>query len=479
LSADSFWGIDAIFYTLGVLLIGVRPALLHLVPAFIAALVVLFGVLIARDGRRGIAAIAAGVTVFALLGLPGRLLSYFYLRGPLHVGTTLWCLVAFYALRGRRFDWRWAVAVVFLAAGLLGDFQIVALGIAPIFLAGILTMLRVRSWREGTPMIAASVAGIVLAVAIRKVAEIFGTFSIGKLQPTASGSQMLRNFKNLATGAAHMLGVGAGALGAGGVPKPLEAIHVVGLLVVVSAVLFVIARLALSVARGLLASPEQEGGGRGALGTTQDWVLDDLLLMGLIGGVIVFIVLSNNSAFEFDRYMTSAVIFGSILAGRVVGLLAQRTHSKTFLCSSAIIGLAVVAAFCAGTAIEATSGPSPVGEFTAVSTFLEANHLDNGIGDYLDASIITVATDGRVKVRPVTGDSQERVVRYQRQSSAAWYAGQTFDFLLYDTGKPGSFNSATATLTFGAPMRTYSIGTYRVLVWSHAISVSVNGFDPG
>ena len=57
--------------------------------------------------------------------------------------------------------------------------------------------------------------------------------------------------------------------------------------------------------------------------------------------------------------------------------------------------------------------------------------------------------------------------------------GQSFDFLLYDTGKPGSFNSATATLTFGAPKRTYSIGTYRVLVWSHAISVSVNGFDPG
>ena len=57
--------------------------------------------------------------------------------------------------------------------------------------------------------------------------------------------------------------------------------------------------------------------------------------------------------------------------------------------SSAIIGLAVVAAFSAGTAIEATAGPSPIGEFTEVSKFLEANHLYNGIGDYLDASIIT------------------------------------------------------------------------------------------
>ena len=477
LSVDSFWSVDAIFYTLGVLLIGVRSTLLHLVPAFIASLVVLFGVLIAREGRRGAAAIAAGITVVALLGFPGRLLSYFYLRGPLHVGTTLWCLVAFYALRRRRFDGGWLVAVVFLAAGLLGDFQMVALGVVPVLIAGVVAMIRMRSWRSGAPMIAASIASIILAVVVRKVAEIFGTFAIGKLQQGASTSQMLRNFKNLATGAVHMFGVGAGALGAGGVPKALEAVHVVGLVVVVGAILIAVVRLAAGVLRGL-PSAVGDAGPPSAGEPTEDWVLDDLLLFGLVGGVIVFIALSNNNAFEFDRYMTSAVIFASVMGARLVGSLVERIDSAFLLRSGAVIGLAVVAALLAGAVFEAEAA-TPVGDFTQVSQFLEAHHLDNGIGDYTDASIITVATGGEVKVRPVSGDSAERIVRYQRQSDAAWYAGQSFQFVLYDSGIPGSFDAVTASLTFGPPLRTYAIGNFRVLVWAHPISVSVNGYDPG
>ena len=478
LSVDSFWGVDAVFYMLGVLVIGVRSSLLHLVPAFIASLVVLMGVLIAREGRRGFAAIAAAVTVVALLGLPGRLLSYFYLRGPLHVGTTLWCLVAFFALRHRRFGAGWSIAVVFLAAGLLGDFQIVALGVAPVFLAGLATMLRTRSWRAGAPLSFAAIASIVLAVVVRKVTELIGTFAIGKLQQGASVAQMLRNLRNFVTGGARMLGIGAGPLGSGGVPKALEVVHVLGLLIVIAAVLAAIVQLVLGLWRGTRVPAHQERPQRDQQ-TNEDRVLDDQLLIAFVGGVIVFVALSNSNAFEFDRYMTSAVIFGSILAGRFVGQILSGVTSAPVLRLVAVIGLAIVAVFSAGTAIEATHGTPAVGEFSQVSKFLETNHLDSGIGDYLDASIITVATGGKVTVRPVSGDSAERIVRYQRQSSASWYAGRAFQFLLYDTAKPGSFDSVTATLTFGSPMRSFNVGSYRVLVWSHPISVSVNGFDPG
>jgi hypothetical protein len=274
-----------------------------------------------------------------------------------------------------------------------------------------------------------------------------------------------------------MFGIGGGAFGAGGVPKALEAVHVVGFLAVISAVLVAAARLIVGVIKGRRAPVYVTR--RTNEETTDDWALDDLLLFGLIGGVIVFVALSNTDAFEFDRYMTSAVIFGSVLAGRLVGRITARVDSAIALRGGAVIGIAVVAAFSAGTALEVTSTSTPVGGYTAVTTFLEAKHLDNGIGDYLDASIITVATDGNVTVRPVSGDPEERIVRYQRQSSSSWYAGQSFEFLVYDSGIPGSFNSVTASLTFGAPKRTYSIGSYKVLVWAHPISVSVNGYDPG
>jgi hypothetical protein len=476
LAADSFWSVDALFYTVGVGLVGIRPLLLHLVPAFITSLIVLFGILVARENRKGVAAVAAAVTVFALLGLPGRFLSYFLLRGPLHVGTTLWCLVAFFALRKARFGPGWMTATVFLAAGIVGDLQTVALGVVPIFLAGVFAMMRGRRIADGVPTVAAAVASVVLAVVVRKLAELVGTFSVGKLQPYASHAQMLRNLKNIGSGAVHMFGIESGPLSAGGVPSVLQGVHVVGLAVVILAVLVAIWRLCAGFLHGDRDGHIYSGNGRSQ---KSDSLIDDLLLAACVGSVVVFVGLSNTNAFEFDRYLTSLVIFSSILAARMVGHVAVSTDSLLVKRVSAALGVLVLAAFAAGTTLGVTGSVTPPPQFSGVVSFLEQKHLDAGIGDYLDASIITVATDGKVTVRPVTGNRAQKVVRYQRQSSAAWYAGQSFGFLLYDVATPGSFNSETATATFGPPASTYQMGSYRVLVWSHPISVSAEGYDPG
>ena len=82
LSVDSFWSVDALFYTVGVLIVGLKSVLVYLVPAFIAALVVLMGIVIARDGRRGAASAAAALTVVALLGLPSHYLTTFWSVAP-------------------------------------------------------------------------------------------------------------------------------------------------------------------------------------------------------------------------------------------------------------------------------------------------------------------------------------------------------------------------------------------------------------
>ena len=117
LSLDSFWTVDAVVYMLVELVTGVRGMLLFLVPAMIAACVVVVGVLLARDGRRGIAGVAAATTVVVVLGLPSHVLANVFLRGPLHVGTALLCLCAFAGLRSGRFGWGWVAAVLCLAAG--------------------------------------------------------------------------------------------------------------------------------------------------------------------------------------------------------------------------------------------------------------------------------------------------------------------------------------------------------------------------
>jgi len=334
----------------------------------------------------------------------------------------------------------------------------------------------VRSWRAGLPLLTAPAASLVLAAVVRKLADLVGTFSVGKLQSYASRPQMLENLEHLGTAGLHMFGVGSGTLASTGVPATLQSVRVVGFAIVVAALVLAVVHLVIGVVTGR--GSQMDRSSRRSTGSIE-YVLDDLLLAGFFGGVLVFVALSTSSAYEYDRYLTSSVIFASILAARVLGRVVGAVRSATVVRLAAVAGAIVLGAYPVGAGLEATATSTPVGEYTQVTGFLEANHLYEGLGDYVDASLITVATDDKVVVRPVTGDPAGRVVRYQRQSSATWYAGKSFGFLLYNTAVPGSFDVQTASRTFGPPKRTYAVGYYRVAVWAHPITVSPNGYDPG
>jgi hypothetical protein len=478
LSVDSFWSVDAVFYTVGVFLVGLRSSLLYLTPAFIASLVVLMGVFIAREGRRTVAAVAAAVTVVALLGLPSHLLATFLLRGPLHVGTTLWCLVAFFLLRRGRFGVGWAVAVVFLAAGLLGDLQMVGLGLFPVVVAGLAAMLRTRQLKAGAPLVGAGVASVVLAAVIREGAKVVGTFSMGKVQKSATSAQMVKNLKSIVPSGLHMLGLGGGT---GGVPQVLEDVHVVGVILVVAALGYYALTLVAAVIRGNNGAPTDGTAPAGGNGH-EHWRLDDLMLFGCLGGLIVFVALTPASVEAYDRYLTSAVIFACILAARLVGHWVSAGASIHLNRWAAGIALACVLAFVGADAFVINAGDAqsgPARPAAQLGRFLEAHGLHNGIGDYWSSSIVTVGTDGAVTIRPVTVNPAGRVVRYERQSSGAWYAGQSFQFLVYNTAIPEGVDSTLAASTFGPIERTYRVGPYRVLVWPHLLSVTPAGYDPG
>jgi hypothetical protein len=107
-----------------------------------------------------------------------------------------------------------------------------------------------------------------------------------------------------------------------------------------------------------------------------------------------------------------------------------------------------------------------------LASFLDAHDLRDGIGSYWVASITTVASGGKVAVRPVIGDDEGSIVQHDLQSSADWYAGHAFQFLVYDRALPWKgLDAATAVANFGPVARTYAVGTFRVLVWTHPISV--------
>lgn len=466
LSLDSFWTVDAVVYMLVELVTGVREILLFLVPAMIAATVIVVGVLLARDGRRGIAGVAAGTTVVLVLGLPNHVLANVFLRGPLHVGTALLCLCAFAGLRSGRCGWGWAAAALCLAAGLLGDFQTAALGVGSVCAAGGVAMLRTRQWRCGIPEVSAAAAGLIVAAAVRAVSAAVGTFSVNPSHPLASDSQIVTNLHSLPSWGANMLGVGSGQLGNGGVPVALAAVHVVGLCVVVGGIMAGTVAMVSGAVRGR--TPPTDA--------TASWRLDDLLVLGVFADLVVFLLLTTSDDPGFLRYLTAAVIFGTVLAGRWVGrLIASLPSARLVRGAAAAAGLAV------GVALTAAFGftlvaPTPTQPFAQLDTFLESRQLVTGIGDYWSASIATVASGGAVTVRPVISNPAGRVVRYERQSAATWYTNQPFEFLVYDTARPwGGIDALTASSTFGPVALTYAVGSYRVLVWRHPLFISARG----
>lgn len=233
LSVDSFWTVDAFANMVVGLALGFHSTLLHLVPALIAALTLLVGALVACWGRRGAGAVAAVVTTLVLLGFPSPLMADFFLRGPYHVGTTLWCLTAFYFLRRGRFDRGWLIAVALLAAASTGDLQALGIGVVPVLLAGAVAAIRAHDWSEGAPLVAASAAGGVLALVVRLFAELVGTFTIGGIQPSASPGEKWSNAVRLPASFSHLLGFGGRE---GAVPAALEVFRLSAVLLVAATV---------------------------------------------------------------------------------------------------------------------------------------------------------------------------------------------------------------------------------------------------
>jgi hypothetical protein len=358
------------------------------------------------------------------------------------------------------------VAVACLAAGVLGDFQMAALGVASVGAAGVVAMLRLRDWRARVTEIGAAVAGLTLAAVVRAVSDAIGTFSVNTGHPRATASQMVTNLLHLPSWVSNMLGVGGGRLGNGGVPVGLAAVHLIGLVVVTGGIVAGVMAMVAGAVRGQASPPEARAA----------WGLEDLLVLAVFGDLVIFLALTTSDDPGFLRYLTAAVIFGAVLAGRWVGRVAASLPSTlrvrkgvTAACLAVVVALAAAFGF-------TLAAPTPRQPSAQLDTFLEARQLVAGIGDYWSASITTVVTSGAVTVRPVISTPTGHVVRYRRQSAATWYTDQPFEFLVYDTARPwGGIDATTAARTFGPAARTYVVGTYRVLVWRHPLFVPGTG----
>jgi hypothetical protein len=459
LSLDSFWTIDAAFNAVAVAIAGIEPELLRAVPVAIATGVVVAGVVAAARARSGRSRSVAVALVAAVLVLPLRPLALFFVQGPYHVGTALYCVVAFAALSYRRFDWRWFAGVFILTAGVLGDFQMLPLGVLPVVGSGLLDGHRERSVRAAAPLVGGGIAAVGLTLVLRAIARAEGGFRPTKANTLASGGQMVRNLVHLPNEALSLLGLTTGPFGPSGVPIALTALHVV----VVATILVTL----VAAGRRML----NDVGHRPRSPVTTARRFEDTLALAVVGDLATFVLLPITSSDAYARYLTAGVIFSVILAARVVGGWSARVANRALpLALVGTIAVVAVASFAF-----ALGGSAPGQPASALASYLEVNHLDVGVGDYWSSSIVTVDSSGSVAVRPVIA-ADGRLVRYDKQSEASWYSGARFEFYVYDTALIWNGDDRSVGLaTFGRPERTVAVGTYRVLIFPRPIELTGAG----
>ncbi|HEY5272982.1 MAG TPA: hypothetical protein VIJ34_07080 [Acidimicrobiales bacterium] len=466
LSLDSFWSVDAIFYAVAVHFFGVRGDLIFLVPAVIGAVVILVAGTMAMDRRITLAAGAGALATISVLALPSRAFAVYFVEGPFHVGTALWCLLAFALLARNSFDWRWFLAVVLLAAGLLGDFQMVVLGEAPILATALVATWCARKWRAALPLAAAALASAALAYVVRRIVVALGTFTIAPANPFASGSQLIHNFVNIPKFLEALFGM-TGAFGSSGIPAAFEVVNIARAVLVLGGPLFVFVMICGRAwsARKTPTNP------------TRSELLSSLVCFAFIASLITFVIFPIITTPAYARYLNGAMIFGALLGGRVITIAAAE-RSEKFVRSMSAAVVVIVSLFAVGFAFE-LRGPRPVQPATQLANFLEANHLRQGVGAYWSAAITTVESRGQVRVRPVI-EHGTQLVRYAKNSDSGWYAGAQFNYVVYNALAPwGGVSKKSAIATWGRPSTAYVIGPYRVLVYAHPFTVSVVGWTGG
>ena len=459
LSLDSFWSIDVPFYAAAVALVGVHAYLLNTIPVVIAAIVIVLAMVLVREDQRGQAALSGALLTLVVLALPNPDLAFYLLQGPLHVATTLWCLVAFLAIRRSRFDWRWCLAVVLLGTGMLGDLQVLALGVLPVLLAGLVAMLRCRNLRSGMSYVAAAIAAPAVGVMVRAIARTIGTYSFGSTHSSATSSLLLANLQHIASRGWQLLGGEVVPIWAMTHEPPAVIIaRDVALVVLVVAV----CAYALDMIRGAI-------NGR-AIASERSWRLEDMLVFAFFADLAVFVVLAATKG-NYSRYLPAAVVFASILGGRFTARLASKIRPSAALLAVGFLALIILYGFVRDLGLP--TAPAPM---SAVASFLQLHHLRQGIADYPSSSILTVETSDAIRLRPVIEGSGRRLVRFERQSDSAWYVGERFSYLVFNVEHPWrGVNAVTASTTFGSGYRSYRVGAFEILVWPKAFSVSPNG----
>jgi hypothetical protein len=191
-------------------------------------------------------------------------------------------------------------------------------------------------------------------------------------------------------------------------------------------------------------------------------LVDEIMAVAILANLLAFLVSTLAIDPSYAREIAVVLPFGAVLAGR---LLAERLASARLLPVLALVLLGYTASLGRGLA----QAPTPT-QSQRLADWLVARHLRYGLGDYWEASSVTLASGQRVIVRPLDVAPGRKVGAYPWEADAAWYNPERYraNFAVFDPYSPAYRSHGTVAMartTFGRPAHTYHVGRYVVLVW--------------
>ncbi len=452
----SFYTTELPQYALLEILFGVHANTAHIAAAMTYTLATLLAVLVARGGFTSRAAmirllIAAGIMLAPQLGIGVSAL----LLSVGHIGTSVPVLLIWLLLD--RAPQRAYVAVLTalgLAWALIADQLVLIVGVVPLALVCALRVLeaavRERSLARGLAarkyelsLIVAAGAAAGLAWVVDRVLRTLGGYILNPIPFTFTSDRIGADLHSLWAVPEIF---GADYRGLAGGPYYTALLHMVGLALVVLSV-FLAARRFFS----------------GAV------LVDQVLAVAIVANIALFALTTAGS--EGPHEIAVVAPFGAALAARMLaapqarGTRAESVLARRTRVAAYAAGLVVLLGYLGGLAHDVVRPAAPP-DGTQIASWLEAHHLRYGLGGYWESSIVTVETDGRVKVRALLKNTMRRDLWLAKPS---WYdpASEQANFIVLNSTPSYLYWEPRALIAkyFGPPAREYHVGLYTVMVW--------------
>lgn len=446
LSGSPFYLVEMPIFAAVAAVLGIGPDVVHIASAIVYMVFLAIAALLAATGlsRRG-AWLAAAVAV-TLLAAPAGFVVRFLLLGPYHLGTAAAMMAALLAI-GRLSGWRRNLAVcAILTAGAVSDPLTVWVGVTGIAGTLLLRLLLVRH-REEWPLLVSAVASALLAQGLlRGVRHVGGFRTLHLAANLASPGDLVRNAHYVSDGVRLLFGA-APSGGPASAPGIWFALHLLLLVLALGAAVWA----TLAVLRGRLEVTMQ------------------MALVVIVLDVAATIVSAQSVDIGALRYLMPAYGLLAVIAGRTFGPALAR--GRLWLLAGALAAAQLVFLL----SVDVTQPVAPSAR-AALESYLVAHRLRHGLGQYWDASSVTVETRGRVTVRAVFGASGQ-VWPYLWESNRDWYAPGAdgpATFVLEPLDGTGP-EQASVLHAFGPPERVLTYAGYRIEVWNRDLAPLLSG----